>query len=74
MPNGNATGWESEPPNLTGADKSGSQSKSQSNRYAKYDVGLESFWRVKKWSGGFVKPDGTQIRLFVSRLPHVQAG
>jgi hypothetical protein len=70
MPNGNATGWESEPPNLTGADKSGSQS----NRYAQYDVGLEPFRRVKKWSGGFVKPDGTQIRLFVSRLPHVQAG
>ena len=65
MPNGNARGWESEPPNLTGADKSGSQS----NRYAQYNAGR----RVKKWSGGFVKPDGTQIRLFVSRSPHSQA-
>ena len=69
MPNGNARGWESEPPNLSGADKSGSQS----NRYAQHDIGLEPSRRLKKWSGGFVKPDGTQIRLFISRSPHAQA-
>jgi hypothetical protein len=69
MWNVNARGWESEPPNLSRADKS----ESQSNRYAQSDVGPEPGRRVKKWSGGFVKPDGTQIRLFVSRLPHAQA-
>jgi len=67
MRNGNTIGWESEPPNLSGADKS------QSNRYAQHDVGLEPGRRLKKWSGGFVKPDGTQIRLFVSRSPHARA-
>lgn len=69
MPNGNARGWESEPPNVSGADKSGSQS----TMHAQSDAGLELGRGVKKWSGGFVKPDGTQIRLFVSRSPYAQA-
>jgi hypothetical protein len=69
MRNGNTIGWESEPPNLSGADKS----RSQSGRYAQHDVGPEPGWRVKKWSSGFVKPDGTQIRLFVSPSLHARA-
>ena len=64
-----ATGWESEPPNLSRAGKS----ESQPNRLAQSDVGPEPGWRVKKWSSGFVKPDGTQIRLFVSPSLHARA-
>lgn len=29
------------------------------------EVSPDSMQRVKKWSAGFVKPDGTRIRLFV---------
>jgi len=36
-----------------------------SSNSSRPDVSIELVRSVKKWASGFVKPDGTRIRLFV---------
>ncbi|HEV8488046.1 MAG TPA: hypothetical protein VGV87_31285 [Blastocatellia bacterium] len=61
MQDRNARSYKPKPSRISITDKV-EPSSSMSSRP---DVSIELVRSVKKWSSGFVRPDGTRIRLFV---------